>query len=193
MTRLISVVVAGAGLLFLAACSQQEEVVIPDAFALNEEAIGRYCGMNVLEHHGPKGQIILTRIPEPIWFSSASDAVAFTMMPDEPKNIAAIYVSDMAVAKSWEQPGAENWIEARNAYFVLGSTRRGGMGTNETVPFSTEDAALAFIDENGGEMMRFADIPVEYVLGGADATAGNTDEDFGAVGADLPNGSHTTH
>ena len=189
MKRLFSVLIALSGLLLLAACSQQEEAAMPDAFALNEEAIGRYCGMNVLEHDGPKGQIILTRINEPIWFSSASDAVAFTMMPDEPKNIAAIYVSDMGAAPSWEQPGAQNWIDARTAYFVLGSKRRGGMGTSETVPFFSEAAAQAFVKEHGGEVMRFADIPVDYVLGGAEAD----DDDFGAIGADLPNDSHKAH
>jgi len=188
MRPLLALACASA-LTLLSACSQQEEVAMPDAFALNAEAIGRYCGMNVLEHDGPKGQIILTRIIEPIWFSSASDAVAFTMLPDEPKNIAAIYVSDMAVATSWEQPGADNWIDAKTAYFVLGSDRRGGMGTAETVPFSTEEAARAFADANGGEIMRFADIPIEYVLGGPDEDGDNG----GAVGAILPAGPAITH
>ena len=160
---------------------------MPDPFTLDAEAIGRYCGMNVLEHDGPKGQIILTRIPEAIWFSSARDAVAFTMLPDEPKNIAAIYVSDMAVATSWEQPGADNWIDAKTAFFVLGSRQRGGMGTAETVPFSTEEAARAFADAHGGEVMRFDDIPLDYVLGDADA---DEDEDTDPVGAIPPHGNH---
>jgi copper chaperone NosL len=162
----------------LAGCSQQEEVAMPDPFTLDAEAIGRYCGMNVLEHDGPKGQIILTRIPEAIWFSSARDAVAFTMLPDEPKNIAAIYVSDMAAAASWEQPGADNWIDAREAFFVLGSRQRGGMGMSETVPFSTEEAALAFAAANCGEVVRFDDIPLDYVLGDT-----GEEPDDGPVGA----------
>ena len=171
-------------LALVAGCSQQEDVPMPDPFTLDAEAIGRYCGMNVLEHDGPKGQIILTRIPEAIWFSSARDAVAFTMLPDEPKNVAAIYVSDMAVAKSWDQPGAENWIDARTAFFVLGSRQRGGMGTAETVPFSTEAAALAFAAANGGEVMRFDDIPIDYVLGSADEEPEPDGQpDAGAVGA----------
>ncbi len=174
-------------LALFAGCSQQENLPVPDPFTLDAEAIGRYCGMNVLEHEGPKGQIILGRIPEPIWFSSARDAVAFTMLPDEPKNIAAIYVSDMATAESWEQPGADNWIDAKTAFFVLGSRQRGGMGTAETVPFSTEDAARAFAEANGGEIVRFADIPIEYVLGGSDEDD-VTDDD--AVGAIAPHGSH---
>ncbi|MCE3249740.1 MAG: nosL [Geminicoccaceae bacterium] len=158
-----------AALLFsalaLAGCSEEEPTAKPQPFALTADAIGRYCGMNVLEHAGPKGQIILGQIPEPIWFSSARDAVAFTMLPEEPKNVAAIYVSDMARAPSWEEPGAENWIDANEAWFVIGSSARGGMGAEEAVPFSTENAASAFAKKSGGEVVRFADIPADYVLG----------------------------
>ena len=184
MRLLLSAPLVVAFALF-AGCSQQEEVAMPDPFTLDAEAIGRYCGMNILEHDGPKGQIILTRIPEAIWFSSARDAVAFTMLPDEPKNIAAIYVSDMTVAESWEQPGADNWIDARTAFYVLGSRVQGGMGVAETVPFSSEDAARSFVEANGGEIVRFADIPLEYVLGGYDD---DTDDD--AVGAIAPHANH---
>lgn len=162
---------AAALALAVAGCSDEGPVEPPKPFALTMDAIGRYCGMNVLEHPGPKGQIMLGEIPEPIWFSSARDAVAFTMLPEEPKNVAAIYVSDMAKAESWEQPGAENWVEARQAYYVIGSSMRGGMGAEETVPFSSDAAAARFAEENGGQVVRFADIPSEYVLGSTDAGA----------------------
>lgn len=150
--------------MLLGGCEQQQ-AEMPAPFALTVDAMGRYCGMNVLEHAGPKGQIILDRIPEAIWFSSARDTVAFTMLPDEPKEIAAIYVSDMGVAPSWDKPGAENWIDARKAFFVIGSSLRGGMGAEEAVPFSTEAAAKAFADKNGGNIMGFADLPESYILG----------------------------
>ncbi len=162
-------ILATLAFVVLAACSQPQEEA-PKPFALDEEAIGRYCGMNVLEHDGPKGQIILSQIPEPIWFSSARDAVAFTLLPDEPKNIAAIYVSDMAAAESWEKPGAENWIDARAAFYVIGSARLGGMGVAEAIPFSTREAALDFARENGGEVVDFSGIPPAYVLGGGEET-----------------------
>lgn len=167
-------VIAGplAAVLILGGCGGEEQAQTVEPFALTESAIGRYCGMNVLEHPGPKGQVILGRIPEPIWFSSARDAVAFTMLPEEPKNIAAIYVSDMARASTWEEPGAENWIDAKQAFFVIGSTMRGGMGAEETIPFSTETAARDFAKENGGEVVGFADIPPDYVLG---TTSDNVD------------------
>jgi copper chaperone NosL len=162
--RLI-VAAAIATVLTLAGCTDDEETSMPKPVAMTEDAIGHYCGMNVLEHPGPKGQIMLGPNPQPVWFSSARDLVAFTMLPEESKNISALYVSDMGKAASWESPGAENWVEARQAFYVIGSSMRGGMGAPETVPFSSEAAAADFAGRNGGEIVGFSEIPTDYVLG----------------------------
>lgn len=149
----------------LAGCSQERQAETVAPFALTETAMGRYCGMNVLEHPGPKGQIILEPANEPVWFSSARDTLAFTMLPEEPKGIAAIYVSDMGRAPSWEEPGAENWVDAHKAFFVIESDAVGGMGAKEAVPFSTREAADRFVAEKGGRIVGFDDMPEAYVLG----------------------------
>lgn len=176
--------------LLLSGCSEEKDATPPAPYALTEEAMGRYCGMNVLEHPGPKGQIIMSQIPEPIWFSSARDTLAFTMLPEEPKDIAAIYVSDMAKATTWEEPGADNWIDARLAFFVIGSGLRGGMGTDEAVPFSTRDAADKFAGEHGGRVVSFEEVPRDYVLGSTtdDAERQNTPENFVEPGKGQTNG-----
>ncbi|MCG5480841.1 MAG: nitrous oxide reductase accessory protein NosL [Ensifer alkalisoli] len=163
--RLAVITAILAASLLLAGCEKEEVATMPAPYSLTADAMGHYCGMNVLEHPGPKGQVILEDIPEPIWFSSARDTIAFTMLPEEPKDIAAIYVSDMGAAPSWEEPGAENWIDARKAFYVIGSKVRGGMGAEEAVPFSDEGAARDFAATNGGEVVEFADVPKEYVLG----------------------------
>ncbi|MHA6645307.1 nitrous oxide reductase accessory protein NosL [Mesorhizobium sp. A623] len=152
-----------AALLALTACQREAEAP-PAPFAMTEEAMGRYCGMNILEHAGPKGQVILAKYDEPIWFSSARDTIAFTMLPEEPKDIRAIYVSDMARATNWAAPGANNWVDARKAFFVIYSDARGGMGTAEAVPFSSEEAALGFAKDRGGKIVQFNDIPRDYIL-----------------------------
>ncbi len=137
----------------------------PPPRALNAEAIGNYCGMNVLEHPGPKGQIIVASRLDPVWFSSARDVFAFTMLPEEAKDIQAIYVSDMGKAESWDNPGATNWVDARKAFFVIDSRVRGGMGTAETIPFSERAAADSFVAQNGGRVVTFDEVPQDYVLG----------------------------
>ena len=147
----------------LAGC-HKEAAKIPLPQRMTAEAIGHYCGMNLLEHPGPKGQIFAASLIEPVWFSSVRDTIAFTMLPDEPKDIQAIYVSDMGKASSWDKPGADNWVEARNALFVIGSRLKGGMGGDEAVPFSDRAEAEKFATENGGRIVAFDEVPRDYVL-----------------------------
>jgi copper chaperone NosL len=104
------------------------------------------------------------------------DTVAFTLMPDQPRDIRAIYVSDMARATSWEEPGATNWIDARKAFFVIQSRKQGGMGAAEAVPFGNRESAAAFASANGGRVVTFAQIPRAYVLG-SDTAGDPTDHD----------------
>jgi copper chaperone NosL len=150
--------------LALAGCGEKQAAQLPPPHRMTAEGIGHYCGMNVLEHPGPKGQIFATSLIQPVWFSSVRDTLAFTMLPDEPKDIQAIYVSDMGKAPSWEKPGADNWVEARKALFVIYSRAKGGMGGNEAVPFSERTAAERFVGENGGRIVNFDQVPREYVL-----------------------------
>ncbi len=130
------------------------------------------CGMALVEHPGPKGQILLRGDAKPVWFSSARDAIAFTLLGEESKAIRGIYVSDMAKAPSWEDPGGTNWVEARQAWFVLGSDRRGGMGAEEAVPFSDQAAAERFAAAHGGRVLRLAEVPRDWVLGEGGAPPG---------------------
>ena len=148
----------------LTGCQEDVEIAKPAALVLTPEAAGHYCQMTVLEHDGPKAQIHLTGNPFPFWFTQVRDAVAFMHSPEEPKNIAAIYVNDMGKAKSWKEPGFDNWIEAGAAWFVVDSKQTGGMGAPETIPFGTEEGAKEFAASNGGRVLRLDDIPVDYVL-----------------------------
>lgn len=171
MKRLASLAVL-AFALGLVACSPEDKAP-PPPFALTETAMGRYCGMNVLEHPGPKGQVILDPVHEAIWFSSARDTLAFTMLPEEPKTIAAIYVSDMGKAPTWEEPGAENWVDAKKAFYVIESAAIGGMGVREAVPFSDRAAAESFRAKTGGRIVTFGEMPQDYILGAESASAGD--------------------
>jgi copper chaperone NosL len=121
--------------------------------------------MTVREHHGPKGQIRLKSEDQPIWFSSVRDTIAFTLLPEEPKDIWVVYVTDMSKAETWESPENGNWIEAKTALFVIGSNRNGGMGAPEPVPFSSQKAAEKFANRYGGEIVGLSDIPENAILG----------------------------
>jgi copper chaperone NosL len=90
----------------------------------------------------------------------------------------------MAKALSWEDPGANNWVDARKAFFVIGSRAQGGMGAPEAVPFSHRLAADEFVAQHSGRVVTFDEIPRDYILGSEPAPAapqeaiglGGTDE-----------------
>ncbi len=154
----------------LAACGEEERAAPPPPPAeLTSEAIGHYCGMTVAEHTGPRGQAWVAGIDQPYWFSSVRDAIAFTMLPEEPDAIAAIWVSDMAKAEDWDNPRV--WVEARQAHFVIDSDRAASMGQKEAIPFSDPVAASDFAQRHGGRVVSFDQIPRNYILGGDEASA----------------------
>jgi len=150
--------------MLLAACSDEAPIVTPPPITMTEEAVGHYCQMNVLDHEGPKAQIHLAGIAEPLWFSQVRDAFVFDRLPEETAEVAVIYVNDMGAAKSWAEPGVDNWIAGDKAFYVIGSMRRGGMGAPEFVPFAEKAAAEAFANQYGGEVVAYADITDEMVL-----------------------------
>ena len=156
-------------LLFLSACNEQSaKLDVPAPVAMTEEAVGHYCNMTILEHTGPKAQVHLERLLFPIFFSQVRDAIAFMRLPEETQDAVVIYVNDMGKSKQWDFPGDETWIDIRQAYFVINSTKAGGMGAPETIPFGTEASAKSFSGKHGGEVVRLTEIPDAYVLGPVD-------------------------
>ncbi|WP_436644211.1 nitrous oxide reductase accessory protein NosL [Microbaculum sp. FT89] len=152
-------------------CFEDAVVEKPDPVAMTAEAVGHYCQMNVLEHEGPKAQIHLAGLLAPLWFSQVRDAVVYTRLPEETAEITAIYVNDMGRAKSWAEPGDANWVDADEAYFVIDSRQTGGMGVPETIPFGVRSAAETFVSQHGGKIVRFAEIPEDYVLSPVDTAS----------------------
>lgn len=163
-----SLLIAGALALAVAACNEQQTAAIPSPASMTEEAVGHLCQMYVLDHPGPKAQAFLDGHEAPIWFSQVRDALGYMKAPEKTAEIVVVYVSDMGAAPSWEDPGADNWIRADTAVFVVGTSREGGMGAPEVVPFAEQSAAEDFARRHGGTTMRLADIPVDAVLGAID-------------------------
>lgn len=158
-------------LLALAAC-REDEAARPSPVALTAETAGHFCQMTLLEHPGPKAQVHFEEHPgQPFFFSQVSDAVAYRRMPEQDGTIVAIYVSDMGAAASWEAPGAGNWIDAESATYVVGSSRLGGMGAPELVPFADAVKAADFAAAYGGTLHSFADIPDSAIPGAVQTVA----------------------
>ena len=167
-------------LLTLAGCSGSSDTALPRAVAMTEDAVGYYCQMYVLDHGGPKAQIHLKGVERPLWFSQVTNALDYLSDKERDREIAVIYVSDMAKAVSWGEPGESNWIEAKDAFFVIDSAQMGGMGTPEAVPFSSKADANTFASEHGGAVVALADIPERY--GAVDVGLTNAAVDVQSVG-----------
>jgi copper chaperone NosL len=151
--------------LALAACKRDKsEAALPAPREVTDASVAQFCGMALTEHSGPKGQIFVRGLPDPYWFATVRDVFAFVMLPEMPKAITAIYVSDMARAKNWDQPEPGVWVEAHQAAYVIGSRRLSGMHADEAIPFGDAAAARRFAEANGGRVVGFADMPNDYIL-----------------------------
>lgn len=149
----------------LAGCSSQNDPAsTPDPLPITADAVGHYCAMDLIEHDGPKGQIFVRGRTDPLWFSTIRQTLAYTIMPDSPRGLDAIYVTDMAIVQNMRQPEPESWMDARQAYYVTESKLPGGMGGEDPLPFSDRGKAEAFIDEFGGKILTFDEIPEDYIL-----------------------------
>lgn len=151
-------------LLLLSAC-KEEVAEIPDPVPMTVEALSHFCQMQVADHGGPKAQIHLQGLPQPIFFAQVRDALAYLRSPERTAPILATYVSDMGAAASWDEPGVDNWVNLDAAVLVVGGGLAGGMGAPEIAPFAELTAAESFIAEHGGFVAPLDEIPDEVILG----------------------------
>ena len=164
MTRLLAPALV---LLLLAGCSGGEEAKAPaEPQAPDRGASCEVCGMTVVDYPGPKGQIWLKGDNAPMHFCSTRDLFAYLLEPDSPQphRIRAIYVHDMGQT-DWAKPhaGTEHWVAAREAFYVVGSDRKGAMGPT-LASFAERAAAASFRDQHGGRILRFPAIDRSLVV-----------------------------
>ncbi len=157
-------VAVSAGLLVLAACAPEDVAEVPKPVNLSQEASGYFCNMTILDHPGPKAQAFVKGNNTPFWFTSARDAIAFSILPESANAVAVVYMTDMGTVESWENTATGNWIKAEAAFYVIESSKRGGMGAAEAVPFGTAEGAEGFQAEFGGKVVKYTEVPQSYVL-----------------------------
>ncbi|MES2148440.1 MAG: nitrous oxide reductase accessory protein NosL [Pseudomonadota bacterium] len=138
--------------LVLGACSQ----VAPSVIALEPgaDAACALDGMVLKDFPGPKAQILYAE-GRPDYYCDLMELFAVLQAPEQKRKVAAIFVQDMAKA-DWEHPSG-HWIAARGALFVVGSKKAGSMGPTFGA-FSTREAAAAFVQLEGGNIVAFDQI-----------------------------------
>jgi len=123
-------------------------------------------GMLLADYPGPKAQVHYAGQDKPSFFCDTVELFSILLAGEQVREARAIYVQDMGKAE-WNAPQG-HWIDAKAAFFVLGSKLHGSMGPT-IGSFAQEDDAARFAAEHGGKVMRFGDIKADMVdlTGGA--------------------------
>lgn len=148
-----------AGLLaLLTACSKAEAPV-----QAKEPTRGTACaldGMILLDYPGPKGQIVYAN-GDTDFFCDTVELLSIYLKPEQQKRIKGIFTQDMGQA-AWDDP-RDHWIDAKTAYYVAESKRRGSMGPT-LASFARSEDAQAFAQKYGGKVLRFNEITPDMVV-----------------------------
>lgn len=144
--------------LVLAGCSdpsshEQAAQVAPVAFESGDEC--HVCGMVIAGFPGPKGQVLGGNGPVRK-FCSTRDLFSWLLQPEQQHRDYTVFVHDMAQT-DWQRPDDAALVDARSAYYVVGSRLAGAMGPT-LASFTSESAAERFMAEYGGRLLRYQDI-----------------------------------
>ena len=117
-------------------------------------------GMLLADYPGPKAQIHFAGQDKPSFFCDTVELFSTLLAGEQVRAVQAVYVQDMGKA-DWNQPQG-HWIDAKTAFYVLGSKRHGSMGPT-IGSFAQEADATQFAAEHGGKVLRFGDIKADMV------------------------------
>lgn len=147
----------------LTACSGSEEQTTAQAapvnFATGDEC--HVCGMVITNFPGPKGQAITEKDQHVRKFCSTRDMFAWALQPENVNRNHTLYVHDMAETE-WASPDDTALVDAREAFYVVGSERTGAMGPT-LASFATGDAANDFMIEYGGKVLKYSEITLDHL------------------------------
>lgn len=144
-------------ILTLAACGKPVASIGPE-----EVSASTTCsldGMTLTDFPGPKGQIHYAN-GKPDFFCDTIEMFSIYLRPEQKRHITAIYTQDMG-ATDWEKPQG-HWVDARQAYYVLGSKKTGSMGPT-LAAFARQQDADKFAAQFGGKVLNFGQITPDMV------------------------------
>lgn len=154
----------------IAGCLGDDEVD-PDPIALDDGQSCIVCGMEIAAHHGPAVQAFFDEPvvdDPPAAFDSVAELAVYVREEESRGNeVVEAYATDYAaVDYELEAVDGDRYISTHAARsdvasvsgleFVVGSEVHGAMG-EDAIPFGDSDAAAAFADEHGGEVLDWSE------------------------------------
>ncbi|MCK9381625.1 MAG: nitrous oxide reductase accessory protein NosL [Sulfuritalea sp.] len=146
-----------ASVLLLTACSQSTPAAKP--LEITKDTACSLDGMVLMDFPGPKAQIQYEQGP-PDFFCDTKEMFATFLRPEQKKRIVGIYTQDMAKT-DWAHPQG-SWIDAKTAFYVVGSRREGSMGPT-VGSFASEADAQTFTKTYGGKVLHFEQVTLDMV------------------------------
>ncbi|UZE96723.1 nitrous oxide reductase accessory protein NosL [Alkalimarinus alittae] len=160
-------------MLFITACSNEDTTQhtknLPVAIESGDEC--HLCGMVISEFPGPKGELFEGRQNSVRKFCSTRDLMSWYLQPENKPNSKDIYVHDMS-RSDWNSPNDEHMINAKDAWFVVGSSMKGAMGPT-LGSFAEKAAAEAFVTKHGGTVLGFNEITMDILNTGSVSNMGS--------------------
>ncbi len=155
-----TLILAAAAALLLAGCSPSATPTAPGPVETDGGTTCVLDGMLLADHPGPKAQIHFADQDTPDFFCDTVEMFHVYLEPEQVRAVRGVFVQDMG-ATSWDEP-RDHWIDAKSAFFVVGSSRRGSMGPT-IASFSSGAAARQFAEQHGGKVLPFSAITADMV------------------------------
>lgn len=158
MKFLLKTILIVTTLSILSACGEQaQQQIIHQAKAIESSDECHLCGMLITNFSGPKGELYRKDRGDNVHkFCSTRDMFSFYLDPENKRNVTTMYVHDMS-KMPWDEPDDGYFIDAKTAWFVVGSEKTGAMGKT-LASFSKQNDAQAFAIEFGGEVLDFSQV-----------------------------------
>ncbi|MBL4899298.1 MAG: nitrous oxide reductase accessory protein NosL [Colwellia sp.] len=151
----------------LMSCSDkaEQQQMLHKAVAMESADECHLCGMLITRFDGPKGEVFRKETGDQVFkFCSTRDMFSYYLDPENKRNVAQMLVHDMS-KMPWGSDSIDDkyFIDAKTAWYVVGSERIGAMG--ETLAsFSQQDDAQAFAKEFGGKVLSFDGISYDALM-----------------------------
>ncbi|OZG71352.1 hypothetical protein BTA51_20600 [Hahella sp. CCB-MM4] len=142
----------------LTGCSPTEATDQPSSFGPVGIEPGdecHICGMMISRQPGPKGEFV-GKDQRVYKFCSTHELFVWMLQPENQHLQGEIFVHDMA-RTDWNRPDDSHLIEAKTAWYVIGSSVQSGMGPT-IASFKRAEDAQKFIDEYHGRLFSFEQI-----------------------------------
>lgn len=159
--------------LLLAACGSASDDSIVQPVEITRATASVIDGMLLADYPGPKAQIHYAGKAEPDFVCNTADLFYIHLAPEQLRKVRAIFVQDMAKA-DWDEP-VGHWIDAREAWYVAGSSRRGSMGPT-LASFADKADAARFADTFGGRVLHYSEVTLDIVTPPDDGLSGHRHE-----------------